>query len=180
MNAGIFGIVLAVVYALYAQGAMGWFDSILVHIPFVGGIMRKLALARFTRTLAVGEAAGVPLVEALATAIDVSANVWLQKQLAHLPRHVGSGKGISSGLEQVTCLPGTLKEMIAVGEQSGKLSEMLEKTASYFEEDAGNSIDAVMKVLPAILFLLVALYVGMMLIPIATSIFGGGMGAAGN
>ncbi len=177
MNAGIFALVVGAFYGLYAGGALSFLDSIVIHLPFFGGILEKLALARFTRALAVGESAGVPLVEALNTAIDVSANSYIQQQLAHLPRHVGGGKGISSGLERVTCLPGTLKEMIMVGEQSGKLSEMLEKTAVYFEEEANNRIDGVMKVLPALLFLAVALYVGSMIIPIAQNIFGSGMGA---
>ncbi|HNV69435.1 MAG TPA: type II secretion system F family protein [Candidatus Ozemobacteraceae bacterium] len=177
MNAGIFAVVVGGFYGLYASGVFSFLDAIVIHLPFLGGILEKLALARFTRALAVGESAGVPLVEALNTAIDVSANGYIQKQLSHLPRHVGGGKGISSGLEHVTCLPGTLKEMIMVGEQSGKLSEMLEKTAVYFEEEANNRIDGLMKVLPALFFLAVALYVGSMIIPIAKNVFEGGMGA---
>ncbi len=138
----------------------GTLDSFLVHLPFIGGIMRQTALARFTRTLAVGLAAGVPLIQSLETAIAVSGNPWLQSQLQHLPKHVGSGKGLSAGLEQAGCLPGTLREMIAVGEQSGRLSEMLEKTANYFEQEASNRVSMTMKILPALLFLLVAMYVG--------------------
>lgn len=177
LNAGIFVAVVGASYGLYMSGALSFLDAVAIHIPFLGGILEKLALARFTRALAVGESAGVPLIEALNTAIDVSANAYIQRQLGHLPKHVGTGKGISSGLEHVTCLPGTLKEMIMVGEQSGRLSEMLEKTAVYFEEEANNRIDAVMKILPALLFLAVAVYVGMMIIPIAQNIFGTGMGA---
>lgn len=145
---------------LWNSSLGGTLDSVLIHVPFIGGIMRQTALARFTRTLAVGLSAGVPLIQALETAISVSGNPWLQKQLEHLPQHVGSGKNLTAGLEQAGCLPGTLREMIAVGEQSGRLSEMLEKTATYFEQEASNRVSMAMKILPSLLFLLVAMYVG--------------------
>lgn len=160
LHLGLYAGVIIGGTLLWNSSLGGTMDSVLVHVPFIGGIMRQTALARFTRTLAVGLAAGVPLIQALETAIAVSGNPWLQNQLQHLPKHVGSGKGLSAGLEQAGCLPGTLREMIAVGEQSGRLSEMLEKTANYFEQEASNRVSMAMKVLPALLFLLVAMYVG--------------------
>lgn len=172
-TAGVPGAVMAlVIYAAVIIGGMllwktsvgGVLDSIFVHIPFIGGVMRQMALARFTRTLAVGLSAGVPLIQALETSISVSDNPWLQTQMQHLPKHVGSGKGLSAGLADVGCLPSTLREMISVGEQSGRLSEMLEKTATFFEQEASNRISMLMKVLPAILFLLVAIYVGFQIV----------------
>jgi type IV pilus assembly protein PilC len=159
-------------WAFYQFIAAGAIDSLLVHVPLIGGIMRNFALSRFARGLSVGLFAGVPLQQALHTAIEVSNNPWLQQQLRHMPSHVAAGKPLAAGLESVQCLPGTLTEMIIVGEQSGKLPEMLEKTAAIFEEEATNRISMVMKILPAVVFLAVAVYIGFMIVSSAENILG--------
>ncbi|HOY65486.1 MAG TPA: type II secretion system F family protein [Candidatus Ozemobacteraceae bacterium] len=167
---GYAGVIIAGI-AAWNTSLAGSVDAVLVHLPFIGGVMKQTGLARFTRTLSVGLAAGVPLVQALETSIEVCGNPWLEKQLAHLPRHVGGGKGLASGLETAGCLPGTLREMITVGEQSGRLPEMLDKTATFFEQEAANRVGMLMKVLPALLFLIVAVYVGYRIIGYWQGIF---------
>jgi len=156
---------------LWQTSLAGSLDVILVQVPFIGGVMKQAALARFTRTLAVGLMAGVPLIQSLETAINVCGNSWIQKQLAHLPKHVGGGKSLAVGLEKAGCLPSTLREMISVGEQSGRLPEMLDKTATYFEQEAANRIGMLMKVLPAMMFLLVAVFVGYRIVSYWQGIF---------
>lgn len=173
INAVLYLGVCCGLWMLYKFLGGGIIDPILVHIPLIGGIMQNLALSRFTRTLSIGLAAGVPIVQALQTAIDVSGNSWLQTQLARLPAHVEGGKPLGQGLENAGCLPGTLKEMIVVGEQSGKLPEMLEKTARYFEEEASNKVRMIMKILPAIIFLAVAVYVGYTIVQTFQKLFSG-------
>jgi type IV pilus assembly protein PilC len=164
INVGIFAGVVFGCWLLRGVMAKGVIDAILVNIPFIGGVMRDMALSRFARALSVSQFAGVPLVQGIETAIAVSGNPWLESRLKDLPRMVGSGKGIAASLEHSGVLPGTLKEMIVVGEQSGKLPEMLEKTADYYEEEATNRISMVMKVLPVLIFLPVAIYVGKLVI----------------
>jgi type IV pilus assembly protein PilC len=172
-NLLVFGGVSGGLYLLFGFATRGGIDRVLVNIPFIGLIFQNLALARFTRALSVGLFAGVPLLQALTTAIQVSGNPWLQSQLQHLPKHVGGGKNLASGLEAAGFLPGTLREMIMVGEQSGKLPEMLEKTATFFEEEASNRVGIIMKLLPAVIFLIVAIYVGSMIVNTWQQIFAG-------
>jgi|GEM_PF-1709931 len=172
INLVIFFGAIAGCYFFSQYTAAGGLSSVLVRIPFFGMIFQYLALARFTRALSVGLFAGVPILQAMSTAIDVSGNSWLKEQLKHLPAHVSGGKTLTSGLLNVECLPGTLKEMITVGEQSGKLPEMLEKTAYYFEEEAGNRVKMTMKILPAMVFLIVAIYVGFMIVTAGITMIG--------
>ena len=172
INLGLYIGALVLMWVGYKYLATSLIDGIVVHIPFVGGIFRKLALARFSRALSVGLFAGVPMLQALSTSLDVSANQWLQKELAVLPAAVKDGRGLGEGLKNAGCIPGTLKEMIAVGEQSGKLPEMLEKTAKYFEDEAAHKTNLIMKLLPAVLFLCVASYVGYIIFTAGSQLFG--------
>lgn len=156
---GAFGV-----WLVLTQLTAGLFDAILVHVPIVGMIVRNFALSRFARALSVGLTAGVPMMQTMSTAISVSGNAWLQNQLKDLPKVVSKGKGIAGGLSSCAAIPGTLKEMIAVGEESGRLPEMLEKTAVYFEEEASNRLIILMKLLPPILLVAVAIYVGSIIV----------------
>ncbi|MBF0543402.1 MAG: type II secretion system F family protein [Candidatus Riflebacteria bacterium] len=139
--------------------------GLLIKIPVIGVVFHNFALARFTRALAISQTAGVPIIQGITTAINVSGNAWLKNQLKDLPRHIEEGSGIATGLESCQGIPNTLKEMILVGEQSGRLDEMLEKTASYYEEEAEQRLRMVMNLLPAIAFLAVAGYVASIIIP---------------
>lgn len=163
-NLGIFAGGAFTVWLVVTKLAAGVFDSLLVYLPIVGMISRNFALSRFTRALSVGLTAGVPLMQTMSTAISVSGNAWLQDQLKDLPGIVGKGKGIAGGLSSCAAIPGTLREMIAVGEESGRLPEMLEKTAIYFEDEASNRLIIIMKLLPPVLLVAVAIYVGSIII----------------
>jgi type II secretory pathway component PulF len=163
------GVVLYLGYRAVGGGSL---DKIMIHIPWVGGVMRQLALARFTRTLAIGQKAGVPLLQALDTAIDVSGNAWLQDQLKSLPGIVGKGKRIGDAMAGFNCLPSTLTEMIRTGEESGRLPEMLEKTAGFFEQEAATRIQRFNSIFPVLVFLAVAAYaVFYIILPTGRAIF---------
>lgn len=164
INLGVFAAGAFMVWLVVTKLAAGVFDAVLVHVPIIGMISRNFALSRFTRALSVGLTAGVPLMQTLSTAISVSGNAWLQDQLKDLPRTVGKGKGIAGGLSTCSAIPGTLREMIAVGEESGRLPEMLEKTAVYFEDEAANRLNIILKLLPPIFLVAVAVYVGSIIV----------------
>ena len=158
-----FGIVISL-FLTYKIAASTAAASILVHTPFIGPIFQKVALSRFARAFGMGLAAGVPLRQSLETAIKVSENPWIQKQLNGLRISIQSGRGISEGLRTVTALPSALKELIAVGEKSGKLPEMLEKTAAKFDADAKFRLGVLSKILPIIFFLPILIYAASVII----------------
>jgi type IV pilus assembly protein PilC len=165
--------IIAGLFVMYKISSTTFAAGILVHVPFLGGIFQKLALCRFARAFGVGLAAGVPLRQSLETSIKVTDNPWLQKQLAGLKSSIAQGKSLGDGLRTVQALPSTMREMIAVGESSGKLSELLEKTAVYFEDDARHRIKILTKLLPIFVFLPIAIYVGYVVVTFGTKILSG-------
>lgn len=170
---GIYLLVLAGLYGLYKLCSTSGAASILIQVPFFGMIFKKLSLCRFTRTLGVGLQAGVSMGQCLETSISVTSNPWLEKELSALKATIQRGGSLAEGLKSVNALPSTMKEMIAVGEQSGKLPEMLKKTSDYFEEDARQRIKVLSKLLPIIFFLPIAVFVGYVIITMGSGIFAG-------
>ena len=170
---GIYAVILACLYGVYKLFSTSAVASILVQIPLFGTIVKKLALCRFTRTLGVGLQAGVSMEQCLDTSIGVTSNAWLEKELAGLKTSVHRGGSLADGFKSVNALPSTMKEMITVGEQSGKLPEMLKKTSDYLEDDARHKIQVISKLLPILFFLPIAAFVGYVIISMGSSIFSG-------
>lgn len=170
---GLYLIIIAAIYGTYRVLATSAAASILIHVPFFGTIFQKLSLCRFTRSLSVGLSAGVQMNQCLETSISVTANPWLEKELNNLKAVIRRGGSLIEGLKTVNSLPSTMKEMIAVGEQSGKLPEMLKKTSDYFEEDARQRIKVISKLLPIVFFLPIAIVVGYIIISMGSNIFAG-------
>ncbi len=170
---GIYVIILAGLYGTYKLMATSAVAAILVQVPFFGTIVKKLALCRFTRTLGVGLQAGVSMGQCLETSISVTSNAWLEKELSSLKSSIQRGGSLADGFKSVNALPSTIKEMITVGEQSGKLPEMLKKTSDFLEDDARHKIQVISKLLPILFFLPIAGFVAYVIISMGTSIFSG-------
>ncbi len=100
--------------------------------------------------------AGIPLVQGIISSIEVGNSPWLQERLNLPPEFIETGKSLSDGLTMVRNLPLSMRETIMVGGQSGTLAEMLVKVAVYFEEDVSNNVEANLKILPVVVFLMVA------------------------
>ncbi len=170
---GIYLVILAALFGIYQLCSTAVFASFLVRVPLFGTIVKKLALCRFTRTLGVGLQAGVSMGQCLETSISVTSNPWLEKELSSLKSSIHRGGSLAEGFKSVNALPSTIREMITVGEQSGKLPEMLKKTSDYLEEDARHKIQLISKILPIVFFLPIAVFVGYVIISMGSSIFSG-------
>jgi type IV pilus assembly protein PilC len=173
MNVGGFVGFIALLYGLYKVMNTSGASSVLLFVPFIGQIFQKMALCRFTRAFGVGLGAGVPLRQALDTSIRVTDNPWLQKQLSGLKAAIAQGRKLGEGMNTVSAIPSTMKEMIVMGEQSGKLPEMLEKTAVYFEDDAKYRLKLISKLLPVLIFVPIAIYVGYVIITYGSGMMSG-------
>jgi len=106
------------------------------------------------------------------TASDGSGNAWLQHRLQGIAAQMARGQGMADTLRRVEVLPPTLVEMIRTGEESGRLPEMLEKTAQYHEQEASYRLTQFSAVFPTVIFLLVAAYaIFFIIMPNARQIF---------
>jgi type IV pilus assembly protein PilC len=130
-------------------------DSMLLKIPVMGDILRKVGVARFTRTLATLLTSGVPILEGLNITAKTSGNVILEDTIYNLRQRIEEGGNMSEPMRQSGFFPAMVTQMVSVGEATGEMDSMLTKIADYFEEE----VDTVMANLLTILepFLMVFL-----------------------
>lgn len=143
------------------------FDKIKLKLPLLGKLIRKMAVARFTETFSGATKAGVPILRALAISAQTSGNVIIIEAVTKVAGFVKEGSTLSVPLEQTGEFPPMVCRMIAAGEQSGNLDEMLEEVTNFYNRDIEYTVQKLTKIMePAmtvavggiVLFVLLALY----------------------
>ena len=151
-------------------GRRQW-DSAKLKIPVWGQINRKIAIARFSRTLATLLQSGVPLLTAMEIVSNVVNNIHIGEAIKKASRDVEEGKGLSGPMAQSGIFPPLVTEMIAVGEQSGTLENMLNRIATSYETEAQSDIMVMTSLLEPIMILAMGLIVGFIVFSILLPIF---------
>lgn len=153
------------------QGAEVW-DRFKLHIPMgVGEIIRKLAMARFSRTLSTLISSGVPILQAIDITSETAGNVVVSDAMAGVRSSVKGGKPMSEPLARVKVFPPMVVQMIAVGEETGALDTMLTKIADFYEDEVNASIKALTSILEPIMMIGVGALVGIIVIALYLPIF---------
>jgi type IV pilus assembly protein PilC len=143
------------------------FDRLMLKLPLLGPLNRKIAVARFTQTFAGATQAGVPILRALAISASTSGNVVIMEAIKKVAGFVKDGATLTVPLEQTGQFPPMVTRMIAAGEQSGNLDTMLEEVTHFYNRDIEYTVNKLTKILePAmtvvvggiVLFVLLALY----------------------
>jgi type IV pilus assembly protein PilC len=110
-------------------------DSLILKIPVIGGVLRKIAVARFCRTLATLVSSGVPILDSLEITARTSGNAIVEDAIMSTRKSVEEGKTISDPLKDTNVFPPMVVQMIAVGEHTGALDTMLSKIADFYEDE---------------------------------------------
>ena len=163
------------------RGTMVW-DRFKLHIPMgIGQIVRKLAVARFSRTLGTLITSGVPILQAIEITGQASGNAVIEKAMKEVQASVKEGQSITAPLEKESVFPPMVTQMIGVGEQTGALDAMLNKIADFYETEVDEAVDTLTGLLePAIMIFLAVIAGGIviaMYLPIfslASAVSGGG------
>jgi len=154
-------------------------DTFKLRIPILGSVLRTIAVGRFARTLGALTMGGVTILEALSVVRDTLGNELLGREIDTVAEKVKRGEPLAEPLEESGYFPPLLVQIVAVGEQTGKLDELLLNAADTFDADADSAINKFMSIFPAILILLLALVIGFIiaatLLPIVVMELGGGM-----
>lgn len=116
-------------------------DRMTLHLPIFGIIIRKNAVAKFTRTLGTLVSSGVPIIDALDITARTSGNLVIEKAVFATRKSISEGKTISEPLKKTDVFPAMVIQMIDVGEQSGALDQMLEKIAEFYEAEVDNAVE---------------------------------------
>ncbi len=153
------------------RGTMVW-DRMKLRIPMgIGQIVRKLAVARFSRTMGTLIASGVPILQAIEITGQAAGNAVIEKAMVDVQQSVKEGESITKPLEKVPVFPPMVTQMISVGEETGSLDAMLSKIADFYEDEVNASIKSLTSILEPILMLGVGAIVGLVVISMYLPIF---------
>lgn len=164
------GVIVAIVAGFYwfrrwtkTTGRMQW-DGFKMRLPVLGSVLRTIAVGRFARTLGALTAGGVTILEALSVVRDTLGNEVLGREIDEVAEKVKRGESLAAPLDASGYFPALLVQIVSIGEQTGKLDELLLNAAETFDTEADSSINRFMAIFPAILILFLALIVGFIII----------------
>ena len=135
-------------------------DGLLLKMPVLGILLRKIAVARFCRTLATLTSSGVPILDGLQITARTAGNSVVEDAIMATRKSVEEGKTISEPLGDTEVFPPMVVQMIAVGEQTGALDTMLSKIADFYEEEVDTAVAGLMKLLEPILIAFLGVCIG--------------------
>lgn len=146
-------------------------DRAVLRIPVFGSILQKAAVARFARTLATTFSAGVPLVEALNSAAGAAGNVVYRNAIIQIRNGVSTGQALQHAVQMTGVFPVMTVQMISIGEEAGSLDHMLDRVATFYEEDVDNAVDNLSSLLEPMIMVILGVLVGGLVIAMYLPIF---------
>ncbi|MEM1007664.1 MAG: type II secretion system F family protein [Myxococcota bacterium] len=146
-------------------------DRALLYMPLIGPVVRKSAVARFTRTLGTMISSGVPLLDGLDIVAKASGNKKIEESIYYVRDKISEGQNMVGPLEETKVFPSMVVQMIGVGEATGALDVMLTKIADFYEEEVDEAVSAMTTMMEPIMLVIVAVILGGMLIAMYMPIF---------
>lgn len=135
-------------------------DGLMLKMPVVGMLIRKIAVARFCRTLATLTSSGVPILDGLEITAKTSGNAIVEDAIMAVRKSVEEGKTISGPLAETKVFPPMVVQMVNVGEQTGALDQMLSKIADFYEEEVDTAVAGLMKLLEPVMIVILGGIIG--------------------
>ncbi len=146
-------------------------DFLALRLPVFGPLLRKVAVARFTRTMGTMIASGVPILDALDIVAKTAGNVVIEEALYRVRAAISEGKTLAEPLAESEVFPGMVCQMIAVGEETGAMESMLGKIADFYDEEVDSAVDALTAMLEPAMMVGLGGTVGALLIAMYLPIF---------
>src|SRR6516164_3731578 len=169
--AGFVGIVLGLKAWYGTPGGKLAMDALILKLPVIGILMRKIAVARFTRTLGTLISSGVPILEGLDITAKTAGNAVVEQALTKVRRSLEEGKSLTEPLKDSQIFPGMVTQMIAVGEQTGAMDAMLQKIADFYEEEVDAAVKDLLTALEPVMIVFLGVVVGGVVISMYLPLF---------
>jgi len=147
------------------------FDRVRLRIFIIGPLLRKVAVARFSRTLATMVKSGIPILEALDIIAKTSGNKVIEDAVMQARSEVAKGESLSKTLKETGIFPSMVIEMMAAGEQTGALDEMMDKVADFFEDEVDAAVAALTSILEPFMLIFLGGFIGMIVVALYLPIF---------
>src|SRR5205823_5849820 len=148
-----------------------YFDKIMLNVPVLGMVLRKIAVARFTRTLGTLITSGVPLLEGLTITAKTSGNAVLEEALMKVRKVIEEGRTFVDPLRECGVFPNMVTQMIGVGEATGAMDSMLQKIADFYEEEVDAATKDMLAMLEPVIIGLLGVMIGGIVISLYMPLF---------
>ncbi len=146
-------------------------DRILLRLPIFGVIVKKSALARFSRTLGIIFSAGVPLVDGMNTVGAATGNRVYQRAVSEVKNEISTGRSLEAAMGNTRVFPNMMLQMVASGEESGELEVMLDKVADFYEREVDDAVDAMSSLIEPLMIVVLGVIIGTMVLAMYLPIF---------
>ncbi len=164
--AGVIGTVVAYAHARTTKAGRLWIDSAKLKVPVLGNLIKKAAISRFAITFATLLESGLPVLEAMGVVRKVVDNELLAETLDMVRQKIAEGADIATPLKQSKVFPPVVGYMIGVGEESGRLEELLKKTAEAYDEEVDVAAQKMTSLLEPLMIVVMSFVVGFIVLSI--------------
>jgi type IV pilus assembly protein PilC len=165
------GMIFGVGYAYRTPRGKKFMHKWMLRAPVLGMVLRKIAVARFTRTLGTLLASGVPILDALEIVAKTAGNVIVEEAIMYARQKIAEGKNMAQPLAETNVFPPMVVQMVGVGEQTGALDTMLNKIADFYEDEVDVAVSAMTSLIEPVLMVGIGGTVGVVLIAMYMPIF---------
>ena len=157
---------------IYATPAGRWnIDSFMLKLPVFGMLIRKIAVARFTRTLGTLITSGVPLLDAMSITARTSGNAVIEAGIMGVRKAIEEGRNMTDPLRETKLFPNMVVQMIGVGEQTGAMDAMLSKIADFYEEEVDNAVKDMLTLLEPMIIMSLGIIIGGVVVSLYLPLF---------
>jgi type IV pilus assembly protein PilC len=146
-------------------------DALLLKVPIFGPVVRKATIARWTRTLATMFAAGVPLVESLDSVGGASGNAVYLDATRKIQTEVSTGTSLTIAMQNADVFPNMVTQMVAIGEESGALDQMLGKVADFYEDEVDEAVKSLSSLMEPLIMVILGVLIGGLVVAMYLPIF---------
>ncbi len=171
MIGGLVGLIMGIRAYYKTAGGRRRIDGLMLQLPIVGPLIRKVAVAKFTRTLGTLVSSGVAILEGLDITARTAGNTVVEEAVQKARAAIAQGKTIAEPLQESKVFPPMVVQMIAIGEQTGALDRMLNKVADFYEEEVDIAVGTLTAMLEPLMVIFLGVVVGGVVIAMYLPIF---------
>ena len=167
----LFAVIFSIRVALQQKDIRIAWDCIKLKLPLIGTNVGKIVTARFTRTLSTMLYSGIPMIQALRAAGETTGNKFVESKIEESVEGIEKGMGMTAQLAATNIFPPMMLSMIGIGEESGRLDEMLETTADYYDEEMEAALESLVTMLEPLLIVIMGVVIGTIVVAMYLPMF---------
>ncbi len=165
------GFLVVLTYALKTERGRNVFDAVILKMPVFGPVLRKVIVARFTRTLGTLLSSGVPILDSLSICARTSGNRTVERAIMYAREKISEGRDLAGPLAEGKVFPSMVIQMIGVGEQTGAMDQMLQKIADFYEDEVDVAVAAMTALMEPIMMVFLGGIIGGIIVAMYLPVF---------